>query len=57
MLPILIDNGKLVSTKVKASFRQKLRDLMMKDNAMISLVETQGDKNNLMVGFQSPLPF
>jgi len=33
---------------VKASFRQKLRDLMNKDNAMIGLVETQGDKNNLM---------
>lgn len=48
VLPILIDNGKIVSTKVKASFRQKLRDLMNKDNAMIDLVETQGDKNNLM---------
>ncbi|MFX1457172.1 MAG: hypothetical protein ACFFDB_17480 [Promethearchaeota archaeon] len=48
VLPILIDKGKVVSTKVKASFRQKLRDLMNKDNAMISLVESQGDKNNLM---------
>ncbi|MFW9879454.1 MAG: hypothetical protein ACFFG0_40780, partial [Candidatus Thorarchaeota archaeon] len=48
VLPILIDKGKIVSTKVKASFRQKLRDLMNKDNAMIDLVETQGDKNNLM---------
>ena len=48
ILPILIDKGKVVSTKVKATFRQKLRDLMNKDNAMISLVETQGDKNNLM---------
>ncbi len=48
VLPILIDNGKIVRTKVKASFRQKLRDLMNKDNAMIELVETQGDKNNLM---------
>ena len=48
VLPILIDKGKIVRTKVKASFRQKLRDLMNKDNAMIDLVETQGDKNNLM---------
>ena len=48
ILPILIDKGKPVKTKVKASFRQKLRDLMNKDNAMIDLVETQGDKNNLM---------
>jgi Sec-independent protein translocase protein TatA len=48
VLPILIDNGKIVRTKVKASFRKKLRDLMNKDNAMIDLVETQGDKNNLL---------
>ncbi|MBA7538631.1 hypothetical protein ES705_30908 [subsurface metagenome] len=48
ILPILIDKGKPVKTKVKASFRQKLRNLMNKDNAMIDLVETQGDKNNLM---------
>ncbi len=48
ILPILIDSGKIVRTKVKSSFRQKLRDLMNKDNAMIDLVETQGDKNNLM---------
>lgn len=48
VLPILIDKGRIVRTKVKDSFRQKLRDLMNKDNAMISLVETQGDKNNLM---------
>ena len=48
VLPILIDKGGIVRTKVKSSFRQKLRDLMNKDNAMISLVETQGDKNNLM---------
>ena len=48
VLPILIDKGKKVETKVKAGFRQKLRDLMNKDNAMIELVETQSDKNNLM---------
>ncbi|MFX1374209.1 MAG: coiled-coil domain-containing protein [Promethearchaeota archaeon] len=48
ILPILIENGKPVRTKVKASFRQKIRDLMNKDNAMIDLVEAQGDKNNLM---------
>ncbi len=48
VLPILIDKGRIVRTKVKANFRQKLRDLMNKDNAMIALVENQGDKNNLM---------
>ncbi|MFX0005102.1 MAG: coiled-coil domain-containing protein [Promethearchaeota archaeon] len=48
VLPILIDKGKPVDTKVKAGFRKKLRDLMNKDNAMIELVETQSDKNNLM---------
>ncbi len=47
-MPILIDSGKKVETKVKAAFRQKLRDLMNKDNAMIELVEVQADKNNLM---------
>jgi hypothetical protein len=48
VLPILIDKGKKVETKVKVGFRQKLRDLMNKDNAMIELVESQADKNNLM---------
>jgi hypothetical protein len=48
VLPILIDKGKTVETKVKSGFRQKLRDLMNKDNAMIELVEVQADKNNLM---------
>jgi len=48
VLPILIDKGKKVETKVKTGFRQKLRDLMNKDNAMIELVETEADKNNLM---------
>ncbi|MFW9881538.1 MAG: hypothetical protein ACFFG0_51390, partial [Candidatus Thorarchaeota archaeon] len=48
VLPILIDSGKKVETKVKAAFRQKLRDLMNKDNAMIELVETKSDQNNLM---------
>jgi hypothetical protein len=48
VLPILIENGKKVETKVKAGFRDKLSDLMNKDNAMIELVETKSDKNNLM---------
>ncbi|UCC19854.1 MAG: hypothetical protein JSV62_00830 [Promethearchaeota archaeon] len=48
VLPILIDSGKKVETKVKAAFRGKLRDLMNKDNAMIELVETKSDENNLM---------
>jgi hypothetical protein len=48
VLPILVDRGKVVSTKVKASFRKKIRDLMNKYNPMIDLVEAEGDKANLM---------
>jgi hypothetical protein len=48
VLPILIDGGKIVSTKVKESFREKLEDLMNKYNPMVNLVELEGDKKNLM---------
>ncbi|TFF63662.1 MAG: hypothetical protein EU521_00775 [Promethearchaeota archaeon] len=48
VLPILIDGGKIVSTKVKESFREKLEDLMNKYNPMINLVEQEGDEKNLM---------
>ncbi|MGQ4873950.1 MAG: hypothetical protein ACP6IY_07765 [Promethearchaeia archaeon] len=48
VLPILIEKGKIVRTKVKEGFRQKLRDLMNKFTPMINLVETEGEKTNLM---------
>lgn len=48
ILPILIEKGKLQRTKVLSSFRDKLRALMNKDNAMINLVEKGGEKGNLM---------
>ncbi len=48
VLPILIEKGKIVNTKIKASFRKKLEDLMNKYNPMIDLVEAEGDKTNLM---------
>ncbi len=48
VLPILVDNSKIVSTKVKEKFRSKLEDLMNKYNPVINLVEKEGDKSNLM---------
>jgi len=48
IMPILIEKGKLQRTKVLSAFRDKLRDLMNKDNAMINLVEKGGEKGNLM---------
>ena len=48
ILPILIEKGKPQRTKVLSSFREKLRSLMNKDNAMINLVEKGGEKGNLM---------
>ena len=47
VLPILIKNGKIQRTKVTDAFRNKLRDLMNKDNAMINLVEKGGETGNL----------
>jgi len=48
VLPILIQKGSVVRTKIKGQFRTKIRDLMNKYSPMINLVETQGDKGNLM---------
>ncbi|TFF94034.1 MAG: hypothetical protein EU543_02235 [Promethearchaeota archaeon] len=48
VLPILVDNGKIVSTKVKETFRGKLEDLMNKYNPLINLVEKEGETKNLM---------
>ncbi|TFF90407.1 MAG: hypothetical protein EU548_03185 [Promethearchaeota archaeon] len=48
VLPTLVEKGKVVSTKVKDGFRDKLRDLMNKFNPMINLVENKGDEVNLM---------
>ena len=48
VFPILIEGGKIHRTKVTDSFRNKLRDLMNKDNAMINLVEKGGETGNLM---------
>ncbi|MBY8983095.1 MAG: hypothetical protein KGD57_09110 [Candidatus Lokiarchaeota archaeon] len=48
VLPILVDNGKIVSTKVKEKFRSKLEDLMNKYNPVVNLVEKQGEQSNLM---------
>jgi len=48
VLPMLIEKGKIHRTKVTDAFRNKLRDLMNKDNAMINLVEKGGETGNLM---------
>ncbi len=48
ILPILIEKGKPQRTKVLTAFRDKLRGLMNKDNAMINLVEKGGETGNLM---------
>ncbi len=48
VLPILIEKGKVVTTKVKESFRSKLSNLMNKLTPVINLVEAEGDKANLM---------
>ncbi|MFX0057476.1 MAG: hypothetical protein ACFE85_09920 [Candidatus Hodarchaeota archaeon] len=48
VLPIFIEKGKVHRTKVTDSFRNKLRDLMNKDNSMIDLVERGGETGNLM---------
>ena len=47
VFPLLIKNGKIQRTKVTDAFRNKLRDLMNKDNAMINLVEKGGETGNL----------
>ena len=48
VLPILIDNGKVVRTKVKDNFRKIIRDLINKDNSMINLADSGAEQGNLM---------
>ncbi|MFX1497958.1 MAG: coiled-coil domain-containing protein [Promethearchaeota archaeon] len=48
IFPILIEKGKMQRTKATDAFRNKLRDLMNKDNAMVNLVEKGGESGNLM---------
>ncbi len=48
VLPMLIERGDIVRTKITESFRSKLEDLMNKLNPMINLVETEGENCNLM---------
>lgn len=48
VLPILIDKGKPVNTKIKEGFRKQIENMMNKDNSMIDLVETSAEKCNLM---------
>ncbi len=48
VLPIMISKGKVVRTKITADFRNKIRDLMNKFPPMINLVETEGERCNLM---------
>ncbi|MHA1148013.1 MAG: hypothetical protein ACTSR8_07175 [Promethearchaeota archaeon] len=48
ILPIVIDKGKAMRTKVTAGFRAKISDLMNKFTPVINLVETEGEKGDLM---------
>ncbi len=48
VMPLLIDKGKVVKSKITEGFRKKLRDLMNKFTPVITLVETEGEKANLM---------
>ncbi len=48
VLPLLIDKGKVQRTKITESFRKELHNLMNKYTPMVDLIETNGDKNNLM---------
>lgn len=48
ILPIVIEKGKPVRTKVTAGFRDKIADLMNKFTPVVNLVETEGEKGDLM---------
>ncbi|TXT56382.1 MAG: hypothetical protein BAJALOKI1v1_1900007 [Promethearchaeota archaeon] len=48
VLPITIEGGSVQTTKVKEKFRSKLENLMNKYNPVIDLVESEGEKANLM---------
>ena len=44
----MIDKGKVQRTRITESFRKELRNLMNKYTPVVNLVETEGEKNNLM---------
>ena len=48
ILPILIQKGKVLRTKVKDTFRKNIRDLLNKDNSMINLADAGAESGNLM---------
>lgn len=48
VLPLMIDKGKVQRTRITESFRKELRNLMNKYTPVVNLVETEGEKNNLM---------
>lgn len=48
ILPVMIDEGSIVSTKAKDNFRDQLEKYMNKLTPMVNLVETEGDQKNLM---------
>ena len=48
ILPVLIDKGKPVRTKVKDTFRKIIRDLLNKDSSMINLADAGAESGNLM---------
>ena len=48
VLPLLIDRGRIQTTKITESFRSELEKMMNKFPPMINLVENAGDKHNLM---------
>jgi hypothetical protein len=48
VLPLMIEKGRVQRTKITESFRSELANLMNKYTPMVNLVETQGEKNNLM---------
>ncbi|MFO8020189.1 MAG: hypothetical protein R6U96_16310 [Promethearchaeia archaeon] len=48
ILPVMIDEGSVVSPKVKDNFRDQLSKYMNKLTPMVNLVEREGQKSNLM---------
>jgi hypothetical protein len=48
VMPLMIEKGKVQRTKITDKFRKELQKLMNKYTPMVNLVETEGEKNNLM---------
>ena len=48
VLPLLIEKGKVQRTKITEKFRKELHNLMNRYTPMVDLVETEGEKSNLM---------